>query len=123
MNSIKKKNKVIKIWGNGLAKREIIYVDDIADACIYFMNKKIKDSLINIGTGNELSIKEYVKLFLKVLLPNKKVKILYDKSKPNGVPRKVMDISKAKKYGWKNKTDLKKAILITYNDYVKNIKK
>ncbi len=119
----KKKNKVIKIWGNGLAKREIIYVDDIADACIYFMNKKIKDSLINIGTGNELSIKEYVKLFLKVLLPNKKVKILYDKSKPNGVPRKVMDISKAKKYGWKNKTDLKKAILITYNDYVKNIKK
>ncbi len=119
----KKKNKVIKIWGNGLAKREIIYVDDIADACIYFMNKKIKDSLINIGTGNELSIKEYVKLFLKVLLPNKKVKILYDKSKPNGVPRKVMDISKAKKYGWKNKTDLKKAILITYDDYVKNIKK
>ena len=104
-------------------QKEIIYVDDIADACVYFMNKKIKDSLINIGTGNELSIKEYVKLFLKVLLPNKKVKILYDKSKPNGVPRKVMDISKAKKYGWKNKTDLKKAILITYNDYVKNIKK
>ena len=119
----KKKNKVINIWGNGLAKREIIYVDDIADACIYFMNKKVKDSLINIGTGKELSIKEYVKLFLEVLLPNKKVKILYDKSKPNGVPRKVMDISKAEKYGWKHKTDLKKAILITYNDYVKNIKK
>ena len=79
--------------------------------------------MINIGTGKELSIKEYVKLFLEVLLPNKKVKILYDKSKPNGVPRKVMDISKAEKYGWKHKTDLKKAILITYNDYVKNIKK
>ena len=54
----KKKNKVINIWGNGLAKREIIYVDDIADACIYFMNKKVKDSLINIGTGKELSIKD-----------------------------------------------------------------
>ena len=113
----KNNNKNIKIWGDGSPKREIIYVDDIADACIYFMNKKIKNVLINIGTGKELSIKEYVKLFLKILLPNKKINIIFDKSKPNGTPRKLMDVSLAKKYGWKSKTNLKDAIIKTYKNY------
>ena len=113
----KNNNKNIKIWGDGSPKREIIYVDDIADACIYFMNKKIKNVLINIGTGKELSIKEYVKLFLKILLPNKKINIIFDKSKPNGTPRKLMDVSLAKKYGWISKTNLKDAIIKTYKNY------
>ncbi len=111
----------IKIWGDGSPKREIIYVDDIADACVHFMNKKVKSNLINIGTGKELSIKNYVNLFLKIILPGRKIKILYDKNKPNGVPRKVMDVNLAKKYGWKYKTKLNDAILITYKDYVCSI--
>ena len=73
-------------------KREIIHVDDLADACIYFMNKKTKHSIINIGTGKDFSINYYVKLISKLLL-HKKIKISYDKTKPNGVLRKVMDVS------------------------------
>ena len=98
------------IWGDGSPKREIIYVDDIVDACIYFMNKKTNNSLINIGTGYDMTIKQYVE-YLKILLPNKKIKIIFDKTKPNGTPRKLMDVSLAKKYGWKYKTELKDAIL------------
>jgi len=112
----KNKNK-IKIWGDGSPKREIIYVDDIADACVYFMNKNIKENLINIGTGKELSIKEYVNLFIKILIPNKKISIVFDKSKPNGTPRKLMDVRLAKKYGWQSKTNLKEAIIKTFNSY------
>ena len=116
---IKKYNKSeIKLWGNGLAKREIIYVDDIADACLFFMKKKTADYLINIGTGKDYTIRQYVKKLLKILIPNKKVKIKYDLSKPNGTPKKVLDISLAKKYGWKPKSNFKKAIKLTYKDFV-----
>ena len=81
------------------------------------MNKDIKDTLINIGTGKELSIKNYVNLFIRILLPKRKIKIVFDKSKPNGTPRKLMDVSLAKKYGWKSKTNLKEAIIKTFNSY------
>ena len=114
----KNKTNKIKIWGDGKPKRELLFVDDIADACIFFMNKKTKHSLINIGSGKDISIQSYVKLFLKILLPNKRIKIIYDKTKPNGTPRKVMDISLAKKYGWKPKTKIENAILKTYENYV-----
>tara|TARA_B100001540_G_scaffold315130_1_gene341639 strand:+ start:348 stop:1283 length:936 start_codon:yes stop_codon:yes gene_type:complete len=111
--------KNITIWGNGLAKREVIYVDDLADACIFFMNKKTKEFLINIGTGNDFTIKEYVKIISKIIIPKKKFSIKYDKKKPNGTPRKVLDISLASKYGWKSKTKLEKAIKLTYQNYIK----
>jgi len=113
-------NKLM-LWGNGKAKREIIYVDDLANACVYFMNKKTKDFLINIGTGEDHSIKYYAELIVKNILPKKKIFIKYDKSKPNGTPRKVLDVSLAKKYGWKAKNDLNKSILKTYNSYLMNI--
>ena len=116
---IKNKKELI-LWGNGLAKREMIYVDDIADACIYFMKKKFKETIINIGTGEDYSINEYAKLVLKLIIPNKKIKIKYDLSKPNGTPRKVLDVKLAKKYGWKKKTNLKEAILKTYTDFLYN---
>ena len=113
---INSKNE-LTLWGNGKAKREIMYVDDLADACVYFMNKKTKESLINIGTGKEYTIKEYAKRYLKILLPNKKINIKYDLTKPNGTPRKVLDISLAKKYGWRAKSDLNEAIIATYKDF------
>tara|TARA_Y100000591_G_scaffold264063_1_gene237393 strand:- start:784 stop:1722 length:939 start_codon:yes stop_codon:yes gene_type:complete len=111
-------NNEIKIWGDGTPKREIIHVDDLADACIYFMKKKTKHSIINIGTGKDYSINYYVKLISKLIL-NRKIKIKYDKSKPNGVFRKVMDISLAKKYGWRSKIKLNQAILETYKSFRK----
>ena len=114
-----KKSKNLVIWGNGSPKREVIFVDDIADACIFFMKKKIKQTLINIGTGKDYTIKEYAFLINKIINPGKKLKIKLDKTKPNGTPRKVLNIKLAKSYGWKAKTDIKSAVEITYKDYVK----
>jgi GDP-L-fucose synthase len=114
---IKKKKEFI-IWGDGSPKREVIYVDDVADACVYFMNKKIKETTINIGSGKDYSIKEYAKIVLELVAPNKKIRIKYDKSKPNGTPRKVLNISLAKKYSWEAKINLKDAINATYKDFL-----
>ncbi len=113
----KKKNNLV-IWGDGSPKRELIFVDDIAEACIYFMRKKIKETLINIGTGKDFTIKQYAKIILKTIYPRKKIRITFDKTKPNGTPRKVLNVNLAKKYGWVAKTDIKKAIEITYKDFL-----
>ncbi|MDA7756047.1 GDP-L-fucose synthase [Candidatus Pelagibacter sp.] len=111
------KNELI-IWGDGSPKREVIYVDDIADACLHFMKRKFKETVINIGTGKDYSIDRYAKIILNLIVPNKKIKIRYDRSKPNGTPRKVMDVSLARKYGWKSQIDLKDAIRLTYRDFL-----
>ena len=117
----KNKKNTLLIWGNGKAKREVIHVDDLANACVYFMKKKTNHSLINIGTGKDYSIKYYAELILKILLPYKKIIIKYDRSKPNGTSRKVMDISLAKKYGWKSKMNLNDAIHRTYKSFLKSL--
>ena len=114
------KKKELILWGNGLAKREVIYVDDIADACVYFMKKKSDHIIINIGTGKDYSIKEYAQLVLITIIPDIKIKIKYDLSKPNGTPKKVLDINLAKKYGWKSKTNLKNSILETYEFFLRD---
>ena len=117
---IKKKNKnILTLWGDGSPKRELIFVDDLAEACVFFMNKKIKEALINIGTGKDFTIKQYAKLLLKIIYPGKKIKIKFDKTKPNGTPRKVLNTNLAKKYGWVAKTDIRKAVEITYKDFLR----
>ncbi|MDC3184597.1 GDP-L-fucose synthase [Candidatus Pelagibacter sp.] len=113
----KNKKKSIVIWGNGKAKRELIYVDDLADACIFFMNKKTKHSLINIGTGEEKSIEQYAKFIMKKL--NLNLKLKFDKSKPNGTPRKILDCSIAKSYGWKPVVDIEQGFEKVYRSYLK----
>ena len=119
VSEIKLRNqKKLIIWGDGTPKRELIYVDDLADACVFFMGKKVRETVLNIGTGKDYSIKQYANLLLKVICPKKKVKIKFDKSKPNGTPRKILDVSLAKKYGWEARTDIKKAIKITYEDFL-----
>jgi len=116
----KKKKKTISLWGSGKAKRELIYVDDLADACIFFMNKKINHSLINIGTGIDYSIKEYANSIMRILKIS--LKIVLDKSKPDGTPKKILDISLAQKYGWNATTDFKNGIIKTYSNFLKNQK-
>ena len=98
---IAKKNnkKFLNVWGTGKAKRELMFVDDFADAVIYFMNKKISQPYINIGTGKDYSIDWYAKFLMKKM--NVKLKLKYDRSKPDGMPKKCLDISIAKKYGYK----------------------
>lgn len=115
---INKKDHVI-IWGTGNPKRELMYVDDLADACIYFLNKKTKETLINIGSGHEMKIIDYAKFIIKELQINIKIKL--DLSKPDGTPRKIVDCFIAKKYGWKPKVNFKKGFQLTYNDYLKSI--
>ncbi len=114
---IKKKN-FITLWGNGKAKRELLYVEDFADACVFFMRKKTKESFINIGSGVEKTIKGFAKYIMKKLDVNLKIK--YDLTKPNGMQRKKLDLSISKKYGWKSKTNLDEAFEKVYLDYLKN---
>ena len=120
IHKLKKNNKNhLTLWGDGTPKREIIYVDDLAEACVFFMNKKTKHNLINIGTGKDFTINELTKKILEILIPKKKIRIRYDLSKPNGTPRKVLDVTLAKKYGWESRWNLEQAITKTYEAFLK----
>jgi len=112
-----KKNS-IKIWGSGKPLRELIFSDDIAGACIYFLNKKTKHTLINIGTGIEKSIIDYAKYIMKHLGVN--LKIEYDNIELDGTFRKLIDSSLARKYGWKPKVSLNEGIPLVIKDYLNN---
>ena len=114
----KLKKKSIKIWGSGKPLRELIFSDDIADACIYFLKKKTKHSLINIGTGTEKSIIGYAKYIMKYLGIN--LRIEHEKIKLDGTFRKLIDSSLARKYGWRSKVNLNKGIPLVIKDYLNN---
>ena len=111
LNAKKKMKKNITLWGSGKAKRELIYVDDLADACIFFMNKKTKENLINIGVGKDFTIKQYAEFISKYL--NYPIQIKFDNTKPDGTKRKLLDISIAKTYGWLPKVSLKSGFFKT----------
>tara|TARA_B100001057_G_scaffold214300_1_gene214669 strand:- start:1810 stop:2745 length:936 start_codon:yes stop_codon:yes gene_type:complete len=108
--------KTLKLLGTGKAKRELIFVDDIADAVIHFMKKTTKHNLINIGTGKEMTIKEYAKFIMKNL--NINLKINFEKNSPDGTPRKLLDVSLAKSYGWFSKTSLNQGFKKTYKEFI-----
>ena len=107
--------KSVKVWGSGKVLRELLYVEDFAEAVVYFINKNIKEDFINIGPGKDYSIDWYVKFIMRQL--KVKLKIIYDKSKPDGISRKLLDISLAKKYGWRSKISLKKGFFNTLKDF------
>jgi GDP-L-fucose synthase len=111
------KEKKLKLWGTGNARREFIFVDDLAEACLFFMKKNINLSWINIGTGIDYKIKDIAKIVMKIL--DVKAEIIFDKSKLDGTPRKVLDIKNALKYGWGPKFTLNSGILKTYEDFIK----
>jgi GDP-L-fucose synthase len=122
-------NKIpnVKVWGTGKPKREFLYVDDMARACIHVMNlnKKIYEkksnlmcSHINIGTGKDLTIKEVAKIIKDVV--GYKGKIIFDPSKPDGSPRKLLRINRIISLGWKPKTNLRDGLIKTYRAFLKN---
>ncbi len=111
--------KSIVVWGSGKPKRELLYSDDLADACIFFLKKKTRETLINIGSGNEMKIIDYAKFIIRELKVNIKIKL--DLSKPDGTPRKIIDSSIARKYGWRPKIGFKEGFKKTYENYLKNI--
>jgi GDP-L-fucose synthase len=117
-----RKLPIIKIWGTGKAKREFLYVDDLADACLYFMenyNAKELPSFINIGTGEDITIKKLVELIRGI--EGYEGEIIWDASKPDGMPRKVVDTTVSHKLGWKAKTSLDEGIKRTYMWFLKNV--
>ena len=114
----KNNKKFIILWGTGNPKRELLYVDDLADACIYFLNKKTKETLINVGSGKEKKISDYAKFIIRELKVN--IDIKNDLSKPDGTPRKIIDSSIARKYGWKPKINFKDGFKNTYLNFLKN---
>lgn len=114
----KNKKKYLKLWGNGKPLRETMHVDDLADACLFFLNKKIREPFINIGSGYEKTINEYAKLICEQF--NVSPKILYDKEKPNGTFRKKLNLKIANKYGWKYKIKFNDGLRSTINDFINN---
>ena len=105
----------VTCWGDGTALREFLYVDDLADLCVFLMNNYDGLDPVNAGSGEEISIKDLAKLVASIV--GYKGDILWDTSKPNGTPRKLLDLSKSNNIGWKYKTSLKEGIKITYEDF------
>lgn len=110
--------KSVTCWGTGSPLREFLYVDDLADACVYLMNTYSGNETVNLGTGKELTIKELTELVADVI--GYDGEILWDTSKPDGTPRKLLDVSKLEKLGWKYKTELKDGIRLSYEDFLNN---
>ena len=109
----------VEIWGSGKPKREFLHVDDCADACLHLMKYKSAEAITNIGTGSDQSISELAHLIKEIV--GYKGDIKYDKSKPDGTPQKLTDISKIKSSGWQYKISLEQGIKTTYQWFVENI--
>ena len=116
-NAKNRNKKKLILWGSGKPKRELMFVYDFADAVIYFMNVKIKEPFLNIGIGKDYSIKWFAEFIMKQL--KIKLKIEYDKSKPDGMFRKCLNIDRAKRYGWKPNNNFDNAFKITYQHFLK----
>jgi len=108
----------VVIWGTGKPLREFLYVDDLADACVYLMNTYSGNEIVNLGTGKELSIAELANMVKAVI--GYKGNVIYDTSKPDGTPRKLLDVSKLDKLGWKYRTELYNGIQLAYSDFLRN---
>lgn len=106
----------VTCWGDGSALREFLYVDDLADFCVFLMNHYSGDETVNAGTGKELTIKELAETIARVI--GYEGEILWDTEKPNGTPRKLLDVSKAEALGWKYKTELEEGIRLAYEDFL-----
>jgi len=112
--------KEVTLWGTGTPKREFLHVDDLADACVFLMNKYDSSELINIGTGVDVSIKQLAEIVKGIV--GFKGKIVWDKTKPDGTPRKLLNVTKLHDLGWKHKVLLEKGIKDSYSWYLKNQK-
>lgn len=104
----------VELWGSGSPKREFLYVDDLAEACFHVLHQKSENSMINVGTGIDVSIKELAVLIKKITDFNGE--IIWNTAKPDGTPRKLMEVSKIKKMGWRHSIELEKGLQLVYNE-------
>lgn len=109
----------VEVWGTGTPKREFLYVDDLADACIYLMRNYEGSEIVNIGVGEDISIKELAELIKSII--GYQGQIVWDKTKPDGTPRKLLDVSRLTSLGWKASIGLEDGIKETYNWFRSNL--
>ena len=114
-----KNHSSVILWGSGTPMREFLFVDDLAEAVVYALEHKLTDHLYNVGTGKDVSVKELAKIIKKIT--GHKGDIIWDKTMPDGSPRKLMDVSKMKAIGWQYSTELEAGIQKTYNWFLENI--
>ncbi len=107
----------VDIWGSGRSRREFIFVDDLADAIYFLMQKFFDNSFVNIGTGSDITIKELAHLIKKVV--GYRGKLFFDQTKPDGMPKKLLDVTKIIQLGWKSKVGLRDGLATTYRHYLK----
>lgn len=105
------------VWGSGTPRREFLYVDDLADACVHLMEQGYDGPLVNIGTGEDVTIRELADTVMKAV--GFAGKIVYDSSKPDGTPRKLLDVSRLQSRGWRAKVSLAAGIQLAYEDFLK----
>src|ERR1700739_4889924 len=98
----------VVVWGTGTARREFLYVDDLADACIHLMKTYSSDELVNIGTGEDISIAEFARVVAETVGYTRTIS--YDRSRPDGTPQKLLDVSRLARLGWRASTELKDGI-------------
>lgn len=111
-------SEFVEVWGSGTPKREFLYVDDLAQACVFAMNNKQVKGLVNIGVGEDLTIRELAELIKKTV--GFKGELKFDATKPDGTPRKCMDVSKINSLGWKAKISLEDGVARVYEWYLQN---
>jgi GDP-L-fucose synthase len=112
-------SEAVELWGSGTPMREFLFVDDMAEAVVFALENKLPDYLYNVGTGEDLTIKQLAETIQKII--GHQGEIIWDSSKPDGTPRKLMDISKMHALGWKHQVQLEEGIQKTYNWFLENI--
>ena len=111
-------HNTVTLWGSGAAKREFLFVDDLATAVVHALENKLPDHLYNVGTGTDVTIKTLAKIVQKII--GHKGNIIWDTSKPDGTPRKLMNVSKMLAVGWSYKTELQEGLKKTYDWFLNN---
>lgn len=111
-----RQDKELVIWGSGNPKREFLYIDDLADACVFIMEKGISSGVYNIGTGEDVTIKSVATMVADVI--GFQGNLVFDTSKPDGTPRKLLNIDKLSELGWHAQVSLKEGIALAYQDYI-----
>ena len=112
-----KRTPAVSLWGTGKPKREFLHVDDLADACLFLMKNYNDPEIINVGTGEDISIKKLAELIQRIV--GYEGGIGWDKTKPDGTPRKLLDVSKIEGLGWRHSISLANGIKSTYEHYLK----
>jgi GDP-L-fucose synthase len=108
----------VQLWGTGSPRREFLHVDDLADACVFLMRNYSEATHINVGTGEDLTIRGLAELVREIVHPESE--IVFDATKPDGTPRKLLDVSRLHEVGWRHRTGLRDGIISSYEWFLRN---